>query len=148
MPKERDWRHILANGVSATLSIPEEGHRFEVLPWASLKPAESWPFGLIQEGESDPDGQSFRSVCVRESTLVVWLVVADPGTEPAADLLDELLDRLYSSGLEACRDDPLNTDRFVPPLGAATRPEVIDFGSVQAWARSVAVTVPVSIHPT
>jgi len=149
MPTLTDWRHILANAVTVTLSTPETGHVFPVIPWAALKP-EHPPFGVVRSGNGgryvEMRGGAVSSVCAGTGYASIWLFSGDVGSEQAESVLAELVDRLLFSRLKSCRDDPLNVDRFVPALVAVTEPGPVEFGSLLLWGCSLPVEFP--FHPT
>jgi hypothetical protein len=111
MPTLHDWRHIIAHGVSTSLSVPDLDYRFECVHYACgiLPPL---PCAVLQQGGQgtyvEPSSTGVHStVCMATAIFTLWLMIGDVLTEQAADVLDDLITQLYSGALKSCRDDPL-----------------------------------------
>lgn len=151
MPSLREWRHILASAASTALSVPEDGYSFPVYPWAVGRLGQL-PCGLVQQGG---DGQyltrasgpaTLSTLCQLTATFRLWLVAGDPLSEASADVLDDLLTRLYGRQfLAAVVADSLNPHGAEPRLGAASDPGMGEFDSQQIWWAAVPLTVPVTL---
>lgn len=151
MPTLTQWRHVLANGASTALSVPEIGYRFPVYPWAVGK-LNALPCGLIQQGG---DGQylnpssgpgTLSTLSQLTATYRLWLAVADPLSEQSADVLDDLLSRVYGRAFRAaCAADDLNPHGAEPKLGAASDPAMGEFDNQTVWWAAVPMTVPVHL---
>lgn len=151
MPTLREWRHILANATSATLSVPEIAYAFPVFPWAVGRLG-ALPCGLVQQGG---DGQyltpgtgtgTLSTLCQATATFRLWLVAGDPLSEQAADVVDDMLSRIYGREFRAaCAADELNTHRATPQLGAASDPAMGEFDNQTVWWAAVPLTVPVHL---
>ncbi len=144
-----DWRHILANGVSAELSVPELPHRFRCLPYSAMRLGQL-PCGLIQQGSdtgpywvrSQGGGGTLSTLCAGTARFTLWLVVAKAVTEEAADLFDHLVDTLVASRLEACLTDPLNVGRARVLIENVGNPGLGEHGGQEVWWAPVHLIVP------
>jgi hypothetical protein len=149
MPTLRDWRHIIAHGVATALSVPDADYRFPVVHWATLKPADSVPFAVIRSGgnglyiDTTTIGR-LHTVCQVTGYLSIYLFAGDVGSEDAEDVLSDLVVRLAGDRLRSVRDDPLNLNRFQPPLGPITQPAPIEFASFTLWGCSSVVEFPIN----
>jgi hypothetical protein len=149
MPTLREWRHILAAGVEAALSVPETGTVFRCLPFASGR-LPALPCGLIQSGgsagpwlDTTADSELVSTACQASATFTLWLIAGDPLSEQSHDVLDDLAQRLISVGsLSACADDPANPGRFVPVVESIESPGVGDIGGRPVWWASARLVVP------
>jgi hypothetical protein len=151
VPTLKEWRHVLASAASTALSVPEVGYGFPVLPWAAGKLG-ALPCALVQQGG---DGQyvtpssgpgTLSTLCQLTGTFRLWLVAADPLTEQAADVVDDMLSRIYGPAFRAaCRADDLNPHGAEPKLGAASDPAMGEFDNQIVWWAAVPMTVPVHL---
>lgn len=147
MPSLREWRHIIAHGASVGLSHPDVGHRLEVVPFSSKVLPDQLPCGLVQQGASgiytdSTDEGDLSTACQVTAAFTLWLVVGDPLTESAADLMDDLVSQVHRGALAACADDPLNPDGFVPTVEGVDQPSMGQFAGRDVWWAPVSLLVP------
>lgn len=147
----RDWRHILASAASGALSVAEAGYRFPAYPFSPARP-EAFPCLLIQQGgqgdyvEQDTD---LGTLAQYQARFTLWLVCADPLTEGAADLFDQLIEDLHGSTFgERCAADEANPAGFVPVVGAVGTPGQGELGGAPVWWAPIELLCPVHLPPT
>lgn len=150
MPTLREWRHILAAGAEALLTVPETGTVLRVLPFGP-KSLPDLPCGLIQSGNAGQwtDATAGDDLPTTASqfagVFTLWLVAGDPLSERCQDVLDDLVTQLHrAGGLPACAVDPANPSGFVPVLEGVDAPGIGELGSRPVWWAPARFVVPVS----
>lgn len=152
MPTLNDWRHILSHGISKGLGVEERGYLFpvyhyyvsslDVLPCGVLQPGGPSGADYTTDTPGEPDDQN--TFCQFMARYTLWLFVANPNTEDAANILDDLIYRLHTGALGPCVEDELNPEGFLPACRGATQVYEITYGESIYLSSAVDLVVPVS----
>lgn len=152
MPTLAEWPKILASAAEAVLSVPELGY---TIPVHDHPPAvfPSLPAVAVEWGDAGvwlelSNSGSLSTLCTTTARFTVRLVVGDPGTPGAADIVLDAVQRLHAGLADAIEAD-VESGGFRPTLGDVLSPTAEEYAAVGIWSARFPIVVPVSkIPPT
>lgn len=152
MPTLAEWPKILASAAEAVLSVPELSY---TIPVHHHPPATfpQLPCVVVEWGDGgvwlEPsNGGTLSTLCQTTARFSVRLVVGDPGTPGAAEIVLDASQRLHAGLVDAVAAD-VDSGGFRPTLGDVLSPTAEEYAATAVWSARFPVSVPIAkIPPT